>query len=93
MLCSELRLGKERAPRKIGNIQIRLKSADPKKNRYTVVVIADDKTVEKANRTVKEPVQFLLLGSTQPYELVVNDVKKDMIVGYLSAPKLPPRRN
>jgi flagellar basal body-associated protein FliL len=84
-------LPKERSPRKIGDIQIRLKAADPKKNRFTIDVIADDKTVEKKDKTVNEPLQFMLSRSPQPYELVVNEVKKDTISGYLAAPKAQPR--
>ena len=88
----EFKLAKEKAPQKIGDIQVRLKSADPKKNRYTIELIADDKTVEKKDRTVNEPVQFLLARAVQPYELVVNEVRKDMIVGYVAAPKVQTAR-
>jgi len=90
---TEFKLAKEKTPRKIGDLQLRLTSADPKKNRYTVEVIADDKKVEKKDRTVNEPVQFMLSKATQPYELVVNEVRKDMISGYVSAPKVQSARN
>jgi len=58
-----------------------------------VEVIADDKKVEKKDRTVNEPVQFMLSKATQPYELVVNEVRKDMISGYVAAPKVQSARN
>jgi septal ring factor EnvC (AmiA/AmiB activator) len=90
---TEFRLTKEKTPRKVGDVQIRLKSADVKKNRYTIELIADDKQVEKKDRTVNEPVQFMLSRATQPFEIVVNEVKKDMISGYLSAPKVQQSRN
>jgi len=90
---TEFRLTKEKAPRKVGDIQIRLKSADAKKNRYTIEVIADDKTVEKKDRTVNEPVQLMLSRATQPFEIVVNEVKKDMISGYVAAPKVQQARS
>ena len=90
---TEFRLTKEKTPRKVGDVQIRLKSADAKKNRYTIELIADDKLVEKKDRTVNEPVQFMLSRATQPFEIVVNEVKKDMISGYLSAPKVQQSRN
>ena len=83
---TEFQLNKEKTPRKVGAIQIRLKSADMKKNRYTIEVIADDKVVEKKNKTINEPVQFMLSQARQPFEIVVNEVKKDMISGYVSAP-------
>src|SRR6266404_4450285 len=90
---TEFKITKSKAPQKVGDIAILLKHADPKKNRYTIEVVADDKTVEKKDKTVNEPVQFLLSKATQPYELVVNDVKKDVISGYLAAPKVQQTRN
>lgn len=88
----EFKLAKEKTAQKVGDVQIRLKSADPKKNRYTIELIADDKLVEKKDKTINEPVQFLLSRAIQPYELVVNEVKKDMIVGYVAAPKVQQAR-
>ena len=79
---------KKDVPQKVGDLQVILKAADPKHNRYTIEVIADDKRVEKKDRTINEPVQFLLSRASLPYELVVNDIKKDMITGYVAAPKV-----
>ena len=90
---TEFRLTKEKTPRKVGDVQMRLKSADMKKNRYTLELIADDKLVEKKDKTINEPVQFMLSRATQPFEIVVNEVKKDMIAGYISAPKVQQTRN
>jgi hypothetical protein len=70
-----------------------LKKTDPKRNKYTIEVLADDKTTEKKDRTVNEPVQFYTLKAKQPYEIVVNSVKKDQIVGYLATPKDQVSRN
>jgi hypothetical protein len=89
----EFKLGKTKGPQKVGDIAVLLKKADPKNNRYTISVIADDKTIEKKDKTVNEPVQFILSKASQPYELVVNDVKKDLISGYLAAPKVQQTRN
>ena len=89
----EFTVHKAKAAQKVGDIAILLKSSDPKRNRYTISLTADDKTSEKKDRTVNEPVQFLTSKSKQPYELVVNDVKKDTIAGYLSIPKVLNVRN
>jgi len=89
---TEFRLSKEKSPTKVGDVQMRLKSADMKKNRYTIELIADDKLVEKKDKTVNEPVQFMLSRATQPFEIVVNEVKKDMISGYIAAPKVQQAR-
>ena len=90
---SEFTLAKGKTPQKVGDVSILLKKSDAKSNRYTIDLIADDKRVEKKDKTVNEPVQFLLSKATQPYELVVNDVKKDSIKGYLAAPKVITQRN
>ena len=89
----EFNLGKTKAPTRIGDIMILLKKTDAKKNRYTIEVTVDDKVVEKKDKTANEPVQFLTSKARQPYELVVNEVKKDLIVGYLATPKvMEPRK-
>ena len=84
----EFDLKKTKGPQKIGDVAVLLKKADQKKNKYTIDVIADDKRVEKRDRNVNEPVQFYVAKARQPYELVVNEVKKDQIVGYLATPKV-----
>jgi hypothetical protein len=83
----EFKLSKTKAPQKIGDIRMVLKKTDPKHNRYTVEVLADDKKVEKKDKTTNEPVQLYLSGSSQAYEIVVNQVKKNEVVGYVSTPK------
>ena len=89
----EFTIHKSKQPQKVGEVGVLLKKTDPKKNRYTIELTADDKTVEKKDRTINEPLQFLTSKARQPYELVVNDVKKDTIVGYLSVPKVQNVRN
>ena len=84
----EFKLAKAKTPSKVGDIQLLLKKTDPKKNRFTVEVLADDKNVEKRDRTVNEPIQFLTSKARQPYEIVVNSVGKDVISGYLATPKV-----
>ena len=89
----EFNLGKTKQPQRVGDIALLLKKTDPKRNKYTIEVLADDKTTEKKDRTVNEPVQFYTLKAKQPYEIVVNSVKKDQIVGYLATPKDQVSRN
>jgi hypothetical protein len=83
----EFKLGKAKQPQRVGDITLLLKKTDPKKNRYTVNVMADDKLTEKKDKNINEPVQFYTSKAKQPYELVVNQVQKDLIVGYLATPK------
>jgi hypothetical protein len=89
----EFNLGKTKAPQRIGDVLMQLKKADNKRNKYTVDIIADDKKVEKKDKGVSEPVQFYTSKARQPYEIVVMEVKKDLIVGYLATPKvMAPRK-
>jgi chromosome segregation ATPase len=88
----EFKLGKTKAPQRVGDITLMLKKTDPKKNKYTVEVMADDKLTEKKDKNVNEPVQFYTSKARQPYEMVVNQVGKDLIVGYVSTPKVETAR-
>jgi septal ring factor EnvC (AmiA/AmiB activator) len=76
-----------KTPQHVGPIQVALKKVDDKHFKYTVNVVADDKTIEKKDRTVGEPIQFYVRGARAPYEIVVFDLTKDSAKGYLSAPK------
>lgn len=89
---TDFKVAKSKKPEKVGDVQILLESADPKKNKYSIRLIADDKTVEKKDKELNEPVQFYMARATQPYELVVNRIDKDLIVGYLAAPKVQQTR-
>jgi chromosome segregation ATPase len=84
----EFNLAKSKQPVKVGDIAMTLKKTDLKKNKYTIEVLADDKTVEKKDKNINEPVQFYTGKAKLPYEIVVNEVKKDVIVGYLATPKV-----
>jgi hypothetical protein len=82
---------KTKGYQKVGDISLVLKNADPKKNKFSLDVMADDKVVEKKDRNVNEPLQFYVSNSL--YELVVNTVGKDTVAGYLSTPKYQARNN
>jgi hypothetical protein len=84
----EFNIRKTKDAQRVGDISLLLKKTDPKKNKYTVDLIVDDQRVEKKDRTINEPVQFLTSKARQPYEVVVNKVSKDQIVGYLATPKV-----
>src|SRR5208283_504845 len=85
----EFTVQKTKTPQKVGPVEISLNKTDQKKSKYTMTVLADDKSIEKKDKTAGEPVQFYVKGSTHmsPYEIVVFDVGKSQITGYLSTPK------
>src|ERR1019366_2892136 len=76
---------------KVGDVSLLLKNADPKRNRFTIEVMADDKSTEKKDKSINEPLQFYVSSSL--YEVVVNSVSKDAVTGYLSTPKYQARNN
>jgi chromosome segregation ATPase len=88
----EFSLNRSDANKKVNNIGLTLKKTDPKKNKYTMEILADDKRLEKKDKSINEPVQLMVAGNAQPYEIVVNRVDKDQIIGYLSTPKVATKR-
>src|SRR5262245_10472589 len=72
---------------RVADIQLLLRSTDPKRQKYDLLIQVDDSRLEKKERTANEPVQFLVGRDKLRYEVVVNFVDKDRVRGYLSAPK------
>jgi hypothetical protein len=89
---AEFNIAKGKDPKRVGNVMIQVKKTDVKRNKFTLVVTVDDKTVEKKDRTINEPIQFYTQESRQPDEIVVNVVQKDSIRGYLATPKVQTTR-
>ncbi len=83
----EFNLTKSKNPQHVGPIQVALRKVNAGKYRFTMDVIADDKKIEKKDKTVGEPVQFYVKGARAPYEIVVFTVTKNSASGYLSTPK------
>src|SRR6185437_8713973 len=74
----------------ISTVTLQLKKADVKHSRYTMMVYADDKKIEKKNRGLNEPVQFYTGKDNYLYELVVNSIEKNVVKGYIATPKNAP---
>ena len=71
----------------VGDIRIGVTKTNRRRQRYNVRIVVDDNTLEKKRRTINEPVQFLVGPTKLRYELVVNEVRRNRIIGYLSVPK------
>jgi chromosome segregation ATPase len=84
----EFDINKQLGAKRVGDVTLTLKKADPKHSRFTMDVLADDKHLEKRDKTINEPVQLYVGGNLQPYEIVVNQVTKDHVMGYLATPKV-----
>lgn len=83
----EFKLTKEKLPQHVGPIQLTLRKIDDKHQTFTIDIIADDRSVERKDKTLEEPIQFYTRSSHVLEEIVVYDVKKNSISGYLSTPK------
>ena len=83
----EFEINKDKKFKRVGDVMVQLKKTDVKRQKYEVVINADDSDIQKKDRTANEPVTFLVGPDRLRYELVVNYVDKDKIRGYVSSPK------
>ena len=83
----EFTLGKKGSRQKVGNLMVELRGINPKRNQFSVALYVDDMRLEKKNRSINEPIYFYTRGSRAPLELVVNQLGKSKVSGYISAPK------
>jgi flagellar basal body-associated protein FliL len=86
----EFTLLKGAKPQPVSTVALQLKKADPKHGKFTVNVTSDDKTIEKKDRNVSEPIQFYSGRDHMLFELVIWTVDKKKVTGYLSTPKNAP---
>jgi hypothetical protein len=91
----EFNLARTKQPVKIADVAILLKKADAKRAQFSVDIVSGDKRLEKRERGLNEPLQFYVSKVKGPYEkveeelyeVVVNEVRRDRIIGYLSTPR------
>jgi len=83
----EFTLPKKGEPTKVEDIRLVLTSTDPKKGKFNLKIQADDSSLEKKDRLINEPIQFLVGQNRVRYEVVINWVQKNKAGGYLSIPK------
>jgi hypothetical protein len=84
----EFTLTKREPTTTLGGVNMKLRKADVKRNKFNLELVSDDKKVEKKDKNLHEPVQFYVGGARQPFEIVVNEISKDKIAGYLATPKV-----
>jgi DNA repair exonuclease SbcCD ATPase subunit len=77
-------------PQPVATVSLQLRKADAKHGKFTMNVTSDDKTIEKKDRNVSEPIQFYSGRDHLLFELVVWTVDKNKATGYLSTPKSAP---
>lgn len=75
------------ARQRIGSLQVQLTKTNTKHNLFTVNLFFDDKVSQRKDEAIDEPVFFYMEGAPSALELVVNKLGKNVISGYVSAPK------
>jgi chromosome segregation ATPase len=83
----EFDLRKSKQYARVGMVSVRLNKTDTKRNKYTMTLLTGDKRIEKKDKTLFEPVQFYTEQRGKLLEMVVFELHKNQVVGYLSAPK------
>jgi hypothetical protein len=86
----EFTLKKGSPPQNVGTVKLELKKVNDKRSKYTMNVDSDDRTIEKKDKNLDEPVQFYSGKTPALYEIVVNSIGKNQVSGYLSTPKNAP---
>ncbi len=86
----EFTLLKGAKPQPVSTVSLQIKKVDTKKGKYTLNVTSDDKTIEKKDRNVNEPIQFYTGRDHMLYELVIWTLDKNKATGYVSTPKNAP---
>jgi DNA repair exonuclease SbcCD ATPase subunit len=83
----EFTLQKGAKPTLLSPIKLKLEKVDVKHARFNLVVSSDDHDIEKKDKNLDEPVQFYSGKDPVLFELVVNNIDKNKVSGYLSMPK------
>ena len=86
----EFTLLKGAKPQPVSTVSLQLRKMDPKRGKFTLNVTSDDKTIEKKDRNVNEPIQFYTGRDHLLYEMVVWTLDKNKATGYVSTPKNAP---
>ena len=75
---------------RIGPITLSLRKADIKHKNYDIEMIVDDNQMSKKRVNLYEPIWIHIENESQPVQIVVNRIEKNLIHGYVSAPKYKP---
>jgi hypothetical protein len=86
----EFTLHKGAPAQNVGTIKVQLKKVDQKRSKYTLAVNSDDRNIDKKDKNLDEPVQFYSGKTPALFEIVVNNISKNEVTGYLSTPKSAP---
>lgn len=83
----EFDIAKSKQFQQDGPLGVRLRKADTKHQYADLDLIVEDRTVSQKHVNLYQQVMFHTADSEQPAELVINDISKDHIHGYVNSPK------
>ena len=86
----EFDLNKSKQFQRIGPITLSLRKADAKHKNFDIAMIVDDNELNKKKVNLYEPIWIHTENDSQPIQVVVNRIGKDLVHGYVSAPKYKP---
>jgi len=83
----EFDLTKSKQFQRVGPLTLSLRRADAKRKSYDLQMVIDDNQLTKKNVNLYEPIWIHTENESQPVQVVVNRVSKNLVHGYVSAPK------
>jgi hypothetical protein len=83
----EFQIDKSRQFHAAGPLSLSLRKVNVKQGYYDVVLVVDDRHLEKKHANLYEPLMFTLADRPQPVDLVVNQISNNQVKGYVSEPK------
>jgi hypothetical protein len=87
---TEFDLMKAKQFQRVGPVTLSLRKADTKHKSYDIEMIVDDNQMSKKKVNLYEPIWIHTENESQPVQIVVNRIEKNLIHGYVSAPKYKP---
>jgi len=78
----------QKQPQRVAGVGLALSETNPKKGQFTVKLLFDEKEIEHKDISIFEPIYFSVQGISRTYELVVNKIGKESVVGYISIPRV-----
>lgn len=83
----EFDLSKSKQYQRVGPLTLSLRKADAKHKNYDLAMIVDDNELNKKKVNLYEPIWIHTENGGQPLQVVVNRIDKNLVHGYVSAPK------
>jgi hypothetical protein len=83
----EFDLAKSKQFQRIGPLSLALRKADTKHKSFDLQMVVDDNHLTKKNVNLYEPIWIHTENESQPVQVVVNRIDKNLVHGYISAPK------